>query len=576
MSSAPAFKTVVFIDQDVVRVFVEEKKTWKEIEGSRSLSTLPDKALISAVGDGNVLAVVSDALCGHLQIVLPNKKEQYSDENVGKVLQAEHHIDLDVYEFASQRFPLGRENVQVSISGVEKDAYHQVESWITALGAKKFWVMPFGWFVASLKSVEPALIAVALSGEKVLVSHHYLGVDDARTIGLNDLLDYARARKEERKETHLLYIQAEPDLRRKATADMGDEVAVHPLLPDESVDPLLAVVSGVMEKGSETLNELLHFVGEERKPSEAMAAAVEPEPEPKTKGKKTKAKSEEDAKEEKVVAAVVADAEPMEDLPKPTPPVSTPIEVEPEAEKPVEMEEKRSSARTVVEVEEDMPAKENLSPTPDVSPSVSVEPSVESSSEEVTPSSALVSQLQGEGVQRDNTDRYLEMPVKSSWKGPVLVFLAVALITGVVGGAVLWSRQVLTPGPALLPEGEIVAPTPTPEPTPSPEPIVTESSQFSDAEKAEADILVLNATGIPGLAGKVKAKLAEAGWKSVKTGNAEGTYDGATFVVTDNENLIPVLEEDLGVELKQASQLKESQAQEYAAVIILAERISLE
>src|SRR5690606_22715746 len=153
MSASPAFKTVIFFDVDQVRVFQPNKKSWQEVKGDFRLDSPPDSDLVQQLGDSAVLAVVSDQFCGHLQIILPNKKDQYSDDHIGEILQKEHHIDLSAYEFASQRFPMSRSEVQVSISGIEKEVYDQVKNWLSALSGKKSWIMPFGWFIASLKSV---------------------------------------------------------------------------------------------------------------------------------------------------------------------------------------------------------------------------------------------------------------------------------------------------------------------------------------------------------------------------------------------------------------------------------------
>ncbi len=545
MSSAPAFKTVVFFDQDEVLVFVTAKKGWRQLAGTHSLSQLPDKEIIDAVKDGNVLAVVSDEACGHLQLIVPNKKEAYADENIGRLL-GEQHIDINVYEFASQRFPLGRDEIQVSVSGIEKEVYQKVERWVSALGSKKFWLLPFGWFVSALKSVEPALIAVILNPKRVLVSHHYLGVDDARVIPLADLRDYVLARKEERKETHLLYLQGAPDLRRETTKQMGEAMAVHTLLPDEGENALLAVVEAVMAKGGETLSELLHFVGEAESAEKATKTA-------KAEVVKTEVVQEELAPE--VAAATSVSV--AEELPKPELPTSV------ENVEPVAPSE--SAARTVVEVEEEPPVV--------VAPAVEVPVVTELPAASEAPTD-LVSQLHEGPVVKDNTDRYLEMPEKRSrWKGPILVFLAVTIITGVVGGAVFWSRQVRPPGPPLLPAAG--QSTPTPEPTPTATPTASPAAELSAAEKKQTSIVVLNATGVAGLAGKVKTKLAESGWTNVRTGNAEGSYDGATFIYTAKEELIPILSKDLGVELKRAAQVKESSAADATVVIILAERLSL-
>ncbi len=533
MSASPAFRTVVFFDNGDVLVYVQNKNSWEQLSGHYSLDNLPDDELRGKVQDGAVLALVSDAACGHLQVVVPNKKDQYSDDNLAKLLEKKHHIDLAAYEFASQRFPLGREEVQVSVSGVEKEVYQRIEAWLAALAAKKSWLMPFGWFVASLKAVEPALIAVVLRPDRVLVSHHYLGVDDARVIAVPDLREYAISRQAERKETHLLYLHSDAKTKEQVTKAVGESVAVHALLPEDANTDLGAVVAAVMDKGAATLGELLHFEMVENKKTKSEPALIPP------------AKSQPVLPEPDLPELPAA-----EDLPRPTLPVR--VEVEVEEEPP---EDAVKSAPIKAE-----PEPELLSV---------IVPTVPEPAEPV-----LVSQLQPSVAVEDNADRYLEVPQRSNWRGPVLVFLAVAIITGVVGGAILWSKQVWSPGPPLLPEAQLVTPTPEPTPAPTPTPVASESAQVASEVKQQTKIMVLNATGVAGLAGRVKTKLNKAGWNKVQTGNAEGAYDGATFIFTDREELIAVLAEELGVELKRAPQIKEPEAEGQAVVIILAERIS--
>ena len=560
MSTVPAFRSVILFQADVVRVFTQGKKDWVEYTAEQlSLNSDPSKELIAEINGDNVLALVSDEFAGHIQMVLPNKKEELTEEKLAEKLQSEFQIDLDAYEFASEKFPLGRDTVQVSVTGLEKEIFQKVQAWISQLNTKKFWIMPFAWFVSSLKSVEPALIAVAQDEDHVAVSHHYLGVDDARIIPISKIGSYAQSRKNERKETHLLYLQASAEIRREAAKRCGESIAVQALIPDREDDAYLAVIDAVMTKGSETLNELLHFVGEVAKSSP-------------TKSKKEAAQEEKilppviveeniESIDEKEVAALSED-----ELPKPVPPVLAEedfTEIEPSQSRrggveieTDESEEMEASILAPVILEEDLePVVTEGEPEP------SAEPDYEPT---------LIDQLQQPAGVRSNADRYVEVPQQSRWKSAVLIGIIVAALTGLIGGAIFWSIQPSEPNQPLIPDVQTVT-SATPTPTPSPEPVATSSAQTVDKKSS---ILILNATGIPGLAGKAKQRLASAGWTKVSTGNATGSYADATFIYTENEALLSALQTDLKHELTEAPQVKESQADQYAAVIILAENVS--
>ena len=98
----------------------------------------------------------------------------------------------------------------------------------------------------------------------------------------------------------------------------------------------------------------------------------------------------------------------------------------------------------------------------------------------------------------------------------------------------------------------------------------TSSAQVKRTEK----ILVVNATKISGYAGKTATKLKAAGFATVQTGNAAGTYEKGTYVLmrTKNEALLATLVKATGVELKSADGIATEDAKsQYDAVIVLAE-----
>lgn len=109
---------------------------------------------------------------------------------------------------------------------------------------------------------------------------------------------------------------------------------------------------------------------------------------------------------------------------------------------------------------------------------------------------------------------------------------------------------------------------PSPSPSPSPSPV-------AELDRTEYSVLVVNATSIPGQAGEVSDLLEEAGFESVKTGNAKGEYDEeAVYIVMSEENqtLIDQVAEDTGLELTYSDETEtEDSAGTYDIVIVFAD-----
>lgn len=597
--STPSFRTVVFFGEQNIQVFRSEKGQWEPVAGTFSLDAVsPD--LVSMGENGNVLAVVSDAFAGHVQIALPNKKEQLAEEHLGQVLRDEYQIDLSAYEFASQRFAVGRQFVQVSVSGIEREVYQRIAQWCWQLAPKKVWLMPFGWFVSVLKSVEPALLAVVENAETIHVSHHYLGVDDARQISLEQLAAYAQSRKDERKETHLMYVQSPKKLMGKIDKALNAIVAVHPLLPDADGEPLIEVIQAVMEKGAETLHELLHF-----EPSQDVAPVIAEvlADEPAAPEESAPSAPEQMAELEEKLAHQ-APPKSAEELPRPKLPLAPvaplPLPASPVLPKAEEVvgDEVVGETAQLENTELEAPTSERgSSPMPVVSEPVTDVSALEPEDTPVVPperedvedtrekpaetqSSSLeesgdelgfLAQLQVNRVSGGNSDRYVTVKQTGHWKTAIMVFLIVFTVTAIVGGAIFWSQQVQPSQQALIPADLPASPSPSPTLTPSPEPVASPAATLAREKKAELTVVIYNATGINGLAGKVKAKLEAAGWQDVKTGNATGSYSDAVFASSKIEGAITQLTEDLGSEVKSVDSLSEANVSKYDVVIVLAE-----
>ena len=110
------------------------------------------------------------------------------------------------------------------------------------------------------------------------------------------------------------------------------------------------------------------------------------------------------------------------------------------------------------------------------------------------------------------------------------------------------------------PSPTVITPTPTAEPTPTVVPV----AKITD-ETSILKIMVQNGTDIRGLAATTAAKLKEAGFKNIETGNSEGDYPNWEVAVKDNkENFVTLFQDILKL-----SDMKSSQASVPAGFDIL-------
>jgi len=108
-----------------------------------------------------------------------------------------------------------------------------------------------------------------------------------------------------------------------------------------------------------------------------------------------------------------------------------------------------------------------------------------------------------------------------SVKSGVIFFVAIIGVAGMaMGGFLYWKSRISSEKPSVTqeePTPTVQEATPTPTATPSPVP-------EEPVELSAYTIEVLNGSGIPGEAGRVKGLLEEAGFEEVLAGNA-GSYD---------------------------------------------------
>lgn len=156
------------------------------------------------------------------------------------------------------------------------------------------------------------------------------------------------------------------------------------------------------------------------------------------------------------------------------------------------------------------------------------------------------------------------------------VFITIAVFFTTVGVGVGVGLGVLSLTQKKSEEVSPLAST-IPSPTASPLPSVSPSPSASASASLKRDslsILVVNATTIPGHAGKTKKLLEDAGYKKVIAGNAKGTYEKGTYLLQKESNaaLKQMLEGDTKLTFTvQSNQTIEDPKGEYAAVVVLAE-----
>ena len=147
--------------------------------------------------------------------------------------------------------------------------------------------------------------------------------------------------------------------------------------------------------------------------------------------------------------------------------------------------------------------------------------------------------------------------------GLISFFVTVGIGLGIGLGLLSFTRSSTTE--------QTVEPTPTAEVTtePTPTPIPTPA-----VNRADHQVLVVNATTQAGYASEIAEKLETAGFADVTAQNAKGDYEPGNYVLLaeDDPALVSVLSEDTGLTLAFAEgKAVEDAAEAYTIVIVLAQ-----
>lgn len=158
----------------------------------------------------------------------------------------------------------------------------------------------------------------------------------------------------------------------------------------------------------------------------------------------------------------------------------------------------------------------------------------------------------------------------------VLITLGALVTTVVVGVGIGFGLLKLSEKNGAGLQTPVVQTTPSPKIVTTPTPVVTPSASPSAAiDKSKFKILVVNATTTAGAAGKIKTSLTAAGYKSIATGNAKGTYSTpGNYLLVENKNSgnLSALSKDSGLTLSLGTtKAAEDATSIYDAVIVIAE-----
>jgi hypothetical protein len=164
----------------------------------------------------------------------------------------------------------------------------------------------------------------------------------------------------------------------------------------------------------------------------------------------------------------------------------------------------------------------------------------------------------------------------------ILIFLITIALGIAVGIGILtltgenpFQKAEPTPPPTSVPTPDTVTPIEDNEPAPEASAGVTAEPEVPAVELdlSKIKVLVVNATGVSGLAGQTKTALDKGEFGSVSTGNAKGEYTGTVDLVLMKEKntaLISALEEASSLSLTFDEDIKtEDTAGAYDAVIVL-------
>lgn len=492
---------------------------------------------------------------------------------------------------------------KVQLSGLEKSILAPVYPVAEERGVVIDAICPLSWTLKSIVSLEPSLSAVEL-GKHLYVAQHYIGVEQSiffPTEELSNVVETVKTLRGAEPNLQTLYLLTSTTTGEEVRAKLKNRIPVQQLAEEEAdLEGLPAHIKTTIEAGAKTLD-------------------IEDYPVPKFKLEKyqTEATVQEEEAEEELPAPTksaaldqpsieifeesLTDTDGEADLPAvaPTLPLAaTPLTItkttlEVEEIDPEELEIKSSGFEEEA-IGEDTPelasAKVELEQTQFVDRDTLEDPTeedkLEKSIEDTLTKESESSDWLDDTLESDEPEEKLPplaselRPIEPVRQRPIIknrnstssmvrmigISIAALIITVLVGvGAGFALLRTSENNPAM---NQAMAPTPKPSPTTAevtPVPAATSSATATGSAttitKDNARILVVNATGVSGKAAQLKSKLTTAGYKTVDTGNASGTYGKGNFVLMDKEDsaLITQLGKDTSLTVTYGTQKKSTE-----------------
>ena len=407
-------------------------------------------------------------------------------------------------------------------------------------------IYPLSWTLKSLISLEPSISIVQMGGNLYL-AQHYIGVDQANNASAEDaekLVETVKTLKGAEPSIQTLYLLSSMLVENKLRAGLKATLPMQQLASDSEESEMPSYVKQVVEAGAKTLS-----VADYKVPvfimgtgiSSAAIAAKETQP------KEAMNKDEDTAAEKTLPTPTEVGTEPatademakkqvLEFADEPAAVAEKPS-MEKKPAKPEAVDLAQFSDQTEVD-EEAEPAKPMDKKADEPMKTMPVMP----------PRKPIIKNERG---------------VNSMVRMIVICLISFFVTVGIGLGIGLGLLTFTKPS---TPE-QTVEPTPTVEVTPTPTPTPT-------INRADYDVLVVNATTTAGLAGVIADKLETAGFEDVAAQNAKGDYETGNYVLMaeDNPELVSLLSGDTGLILEFAEgKALEDADDTYTLVIVLAE-----
>ena len=577
------------------------------------------KKLFEKIEAEEYVLVLPDFLFADTIVSVPNTDDVAIAEYLRSDLLPKIGVSTLTHETKTTILMQRKNESRVQFSALEKEIADLLASVLSGKEIRITGIVPLSWTIKSLVSLEPSISVVQI-GTRLYLSEHYVGINQTSNAPLGsveNIVETVTTLKGADPNLQTLYLLTNALVEEKLRDALTKILPVQQLtLPGDDNLQMPSYVKQLIEAAGSTLNDKNYPVPHFSLGSSAVVTSVvAPDEEVAELGSEVQTEEEEvtEEVEPELVEAEVADTE-EEAVAAAVEPVEGEVEAETEEEatKP-EAEESPQLSETVDEQEVEKAEEKEIEPETDLNKPVFEEKAEKISSEvkveedkedeptaeddvktetqldkkEPEPDNATHRDQEGSDAARVEKQAKKELSPKRKGRTvgdffkKLLLFILIFALTIAIGLGVGYGVLKLTGGNTDEPE-----PTPIPEEVVVEEPVVvaTDSADASESagmednsaveiDKGELSILVVNATGVAGLAGTVRTSLTNDGFTSVNTGNSKGEYsENADLVLMPSKNsaLISALEAATGLSLRYDEDYQtEDPDKTYDAVIVL-------